>query len=66
MTTNASMNDVSILISFSFSGQNQYDVITGSEGREFFSLTLYENYVYWSDSKRGTIEKADKINGTNP
>jgi len=39
--------------------------VVHGESRSIFSLTLYGEYVYWSDSKRNSIERANKVNGEN-
>lgn len=30
-----------------------------------FSVTVFNDLLYWSDTKRGTIQGADKITGKN-
>lgn len=30
-----------------------------------YPITVYENFVYWSDMERNAIIKADKLTGTN-
>ena len=42
-----------------------YDVVRGDGSESISSLSLYGEHVYWSDSKRRAIMKANKMNGVN-
>jgi len=58
------LNITLIAVLCSPAGKDMKPVVHG-ESRSIFSLTLYGEYVYWSDSKRNSIERANKVNGEN-
>jgi len=45
-------------------GQNRHRAITGSMPH-VYALTLFEDFVYWTDWNTHTIEKAHKYTGAN-
>lgn len=45
-------------------GQNRHRAITGSMPH-VFALTLFEDFVYWTDWNTHTIDKAHKYTGAN-
>ncbi|RUS74219.1 hypothetical protein EGW08_018025 [Elysia chlorotica] len=40
-------------------------LVAQSEIEHPMGLSQYENFVFWTDPKRGTIERASKLDGTN-
>ncbi|XP_054165416.1 low-density lipoprotein receptor-related protein 6-like [Oppia nitens] len=52
------------IMSSSLDGNNR-NVILKESLRQPYTLTVYQNYVYWADWETNTIEKAIKSNGLN-
>ena len=54
----------SVLISVVFAGQDMVHVIT-EQVPQPMGLTLYNDFIFWADWQRQTIERANKSSGTN-
>ncbi|CAL4165319.1 unnamed protein product, partial [Meganyctiphanes norvegica] len=55
--------DLNRIESSDLDGKNK-EILVGDLPQPY-SLTLYEDYVYWADWKTGSIERANKTNGQN-
>lgn len=53
-----------VLISVVFAGQDMVHVIT-EQVPQPMGLTLYNDFIFWADWQRQTIERANKSSGTN-
>ena len=49
----------------SVAGDEVIDIVRGGSTRTISSVALYGKFVYWSDSKRFQIERADKLTGSS-
>uniref|UniRef100_A0A669F8X1 LDL receptor related protein 1 n=1 Tax=Oreochromis niloticus TaxID=8128 RepID=A0A669F8X1_ORENI len=45
-------------------GQNR-EVVLGNNNMDMFSVSVFESYIYWSDSKLELVFNADNLSGTN-
>ena len=46
-------------------GNQVIDVVRGGATRTISAVALYGEFVYWSDSKRHLIERANKMSGND-
>nr|CAB3263508.1 LRP5/6 low-density lipoprotein receptor-related protein 6 [Phallusia mammillata] len=57
--------EIRTIVSTNMNGSDLREVVRGKSNQTFFSLTLFGDYIYWSDSTKKSIERANKITGNN-
>lgn len=60
----ASQSRPSVIESADWDGKNRHVLVT-SDVDEPYALTLFQDYVYWSDLNSGDIKRSHKITGLN-
>lgn len=51
------------IASVDFEGRNRHVVLSGDKVPHIFAITLFEEYIYWTDWNMKGISRAKKFNG---